>query len=1282
MDIQDTIVELFDAKRIDKATAYRLLSEAKQAGAGGRAAAPQQIKTSFTCSAGQSAQQREHAALLAWAYQLHVAMAHSELAFDYVTPQGACRIQLHIDGGATFNALATSLASQLAVAAAGAEPAQFAWLAAGASDTHARLVSATVGSAAQGPGAALTIALSADPSAQGATLVADWPDTIEHLIAQMQQHAATPFAELDLLPARHLRMIKQYNETAGYLPPERTVAALLDPVLRRMDGELAVLTSNGSQTYSDFRQHAYRLAHQLRALGAKPNAPVAVVLHRTKHMPATLYGILCAGAPYVPMETDMPWERVLTILDDAATGILVTDSETLYTNRLELEHSPLRHIVCIDGWPRSSYRGIPVFDKHALAVCSSSAPALVNAPDDLAYILFTSGSTGTPKGVMVSHLNMVNSLIGVNNAFGIGQHDRIFCFSSYGFDLSVWDLFGSILAGASMFVPTRSEIRDPFALMGFLREQGITVWDSTPTGIHQLLLSFKGKNAPPVMDLRLVLLGGEFIHPSLPEDLYKLFPNCRLANLGGATEVTIYSNYYFPVMRWEPHWKSIPYGKPLSNQRMYVLNDSLKPCSIGEKGMIYYGGLSVASGYHGDAAKTAASFIAAPWADEPGGRLYCTGDLGIMHADGQMELCGRVDQQVKVRGFRIELGEIESQLNAIAGIDQSVVVARQDESLQFRVVAFYTSAQGEIGADLLRTRLGARLPEYMIPSQFVHLVDPPIGASGKLDRGALTKRAIDRDAIAPEYSKPKDAMEAKLAEELARILKLDRVGVDDDFFLIGGDSLISLQYMAVLSELGFKSSPIDIQQGRTIRGVLERVSQDKLEAGQLESIDGVIPHGPMARRFFERLPMVDRNHWNQLTVIGFDHRPDVERLEQALQAVFRNHVLLRAAFRGDQMIAEAAPPFALNVIDCQRELLFLRGRRLNQEAQKLHASIGLNGQRLTNAALIVFSPADVRLVWGLHHTVVDGNCWRILIDDLARAYRQPSGRLLRSSTFTDYVMMVRARTAEAVTELGQRPQYARMQVPRRVPFGDPSVTNTEGENRTLFKRFSASETTRLLALVRPGRAANLNLLLLTSLSMAMRSWSGQQTVRFDVISNGRSVDPTRDYSRTIGWFATHNPFEVAVPEQVESVLANVVDSWQHYQDYSRFFVAVGNEVRGDAAHPLGQQVDQALLYSHLGDFDSLDMPIGWTVRGTAGRNRGLANPRTHDLELETMVVHGHLMARLVYGSKLLGRGQAASLLSHLRRAVLQTIAALEQSYQGAPGKGLPQSVSVDLIPEN
>jgi hypothetical protein len=848
---------------------------------------------------------------------------------------------------------------------------------------------------------------------------------------------------------------------------------------------------------------------------------------------------------------------------------------------------------------------------------------------------------------MVSHQNIVNTLIGVNNVFNVCRQDRIFCFSSYGFDISVWDIFGAALAGASVVLPTKPETRDPAALLRLLRESQATIWDSAPTGMSQLLLPLAEEKIEPLHSLRLVMLGGEFIQRNLPGDIQRLFPNSRLANMGGATEGTVFSIYHFPVVRFEPHWKSIPYGKPLPNQQFYVLNDSLNFCAIGEKGMIYIGGLGVSLGYLGDEDRTRRAFIPAPWSGDE--RIYRTGDLGMMRADGVIELCGRADRQVKLRGFRVELGEIESQLTALERIDQGVIVAKRDESNQMRIIAFYVSRHGEIPAEELRAQLLEKIPEYMVPSQFVHLTDPPIGLTGKLDRKALEAREVSRGEMGQEYVQPRGETEEKIAKELARILRLDRVGIDDDFFLIGGDSLITLQYLSVLARLGFSASPRDIAEGRTIRGVLERAgTQREADHGAHAAS---VPFSPMSRKFFERMPLTDRDHWHQLMVIGFDHQPDVPRLRRAMQAVIDHHPLLRSSYRPDSLHVEERVAFELPVVDLSKVPFYQRGRRLDEKVRELRSTVSLSGPSLTNAILVSIGPRDVRLVWVLHHLIVDANCWRILIDDLVSAYRQPDARLLRSASMGDYVSAVREAAAAAAESLAARPTWERMPIPARRPAGNAPDTGLERDGRTVRLVLPPKNTRQLFDAIQRHGSANLNLMLLTALSVALRKWSGSAKVKFDIISNGRGADTSRDYSRTLGWFATHNPFAVSVPEEPRTALDAVTAAWEHYQEESRFFVEVCNDVKGRPDHPLGNHVDQALLFSFLGDFDSLEMPEGWSVLGSMGQNRGPENPRTHELELEALVARGCLMVRLVYPKHLMSGRVARGLLAHFRTAL-------------------------------
>jgi non-ribosomal peptide synthetase component F len=342
--------------------------------------------------------------------------------------------------------------------ARGADPAPYAWVTAGASDPHRRQIAAH---RLPDTGDGLAIELCAERLAQNATLVEDWPDTLRHFHEVLWREPDKRFADLDRLPARHKRLLAGYNATDAYLPPARNLPALLDPVLGAEADRIAVHTTKARLEYRGFKARAYRLARLLRAHGVERNERVAVILHRTIDMPAALYGIICAGAAYVPLEPDMPPERIRGILQDTGARIVVTDADTLYAKEVQFEDSGIRAIVCMDSWPRRQHQGLPVDDAGVLEMFPGVPPEPINEPDDICYVIYTSGSTGKPKGVMVSHRAIVNTLIGVNNVLGVGRDDRVLCFSSYGFDLPVWDIFGSFLALRRWSFPPSPRSRIP-----------------------------------------------------------------------------------------------------------------------------------------------------------------------------------------------------------------------------------------------------------------------------------------------------------------------------------------------------------------------------------------------------------------------------------------------------------------------------------------------------------------------------------------------------------------------------------------------------------------------------------------------------------------------------------------------------------------------------------------------------------------------------------------------------------------------------------------------------
>lgn len=433
-------------------------------------------------------------------------------------------------------------------------------------------------------------------------------------------------------------------------------------------------------------------------------------------------------------------------------------------------------------------------------------------PTRTAYVLFTSGSTGTPKGVVVSHRPVVNVIDWVNGKFGVNGQDRLFFITSLCFDLSVYDLFGIFAAGGAVDLIPEEDVRKPETWPARMESSGITIWDSAPAALAQSIPFFEkyqGASAP----VRLFMLSGDWIPLTLPDELKRLFPDCKVAALGGATEACIWSNYY-EVDKVDAAWRSIPYGKPIRNAKYYILDQELQPCPIGARGELFIGGQCLADGYH-EVGLTKERFLSDPFSVDPTARIYRTGDLAKWMPDGNIEFLGRVDHQVKIRGYRVELGEIQAKLLRYPGISQCVVIDQVDGSGQKALCAYYASPD-ELPVRTLREYLSGDLPSYMIPSYFVRLDAIPVTSNGKVDRSSLPEpQSQVRSAEA--YEPPANEIEAELVEMWKQLLELEIIGVNDNFFELGGHSLLAVKLEIEMEVRGLVISPEDFQQCYTIR---------------------------------------------------------------------------------------------------------------------------------------------------------------------------------------------------------------------------------------------------------------------------------------------------------------------------------------------------------------------------------------------------------------------------------------------------------------------------------
>ncbi|GAB3176460.1 non-ribosomal peptide synthetase [Streptomyces incanus] len=567
-------------------------------------------------------------------------------------------------------------------------------------------------------------------------------------------------------------------DTAGCLHP------LIDRTAQQLPDRPAVVSGDTVLTYRELVERANALAHELRGLGAGPERLVGVCLPKSADMVVALLGILKAGAGYMPLDPRYPRHRVELMVRDSQVPIVITDRAVAGGDLLTAPDGDGPRLVLVDEFTQRR----------------ADPPPELAAERTLAYVIYTSGSTGVPKGSANEHGGVVNTLLGLNRCLGLESSDRMLAISSLNYDMSVYEIFGPLLAGGCVVVPHDIEVTDPERLRRLLIDARVTAWSSAPALLELLVQHADGHGGLPGSALRLAVLGGDRPSPTLADRLAGLVPDVRLFNLAGMTE-TSYCTLYHLVRRPEPIPGSIPWGRPLPNQRVYVLDGHGEPVPVGVRGELFVGGAAVRRGYWRRPGLTAQRFVPDPFGAAAGGRLYRTGDAARWRPSGELEFHGRLDHQVKLRGLRIEPGEIEAALAGHPDVERCVVLMRGADQDQ-RLVAYLT-ASGLLPPSTgeLRRFLLDRLPDHMVPSVFVLLDRLPLLPSGKLDRSALPEPAAMRPDLAPTYVEPSEPLDRVLADIWADVLKVDRVGTGDDFFELGGHSLLVTQVASRIRDL-------------------------------------------------------------------------------------------------------------------------------------------------------------------------------------------------------------------------------------------------------------------------------------------------------------------------------------------------------------------------------------------------------------------------------------------------------------------------------------------------
>ncbi len=629
-----------------------------------------------------------------------------------------------------------------------------------------------------------------------------------HFVTLLEGIAAAPdraIGALTLLDdAERMAVVRDWNATDVALPIDTTLQTLIESQARRTPDAVAVRCDNDALSYSDLDARATVLARALVARGVQRGDLVAVCMERSIELVVALLGVLKAGAAYVPVDPELPAERLAFMLSDARCPVVLTQrrvADRSLTSEVFPEWAESAESAeSNSGTSRATILCLDTDWSQAAEDATRTRALPVGSPDDLAYMIYTSGSTGRPKGALNRHRGVVNRLLWMQRAFELTTDDRVLQKTPISFDVSVWEFFWPLITGAQLVLAEPGGHRDPAYLSATIREKRITVLHFVPSMLRAFLDNSTSGGATTLRD---VMCSGEALAFDLQEKFFARYPGVRLHNLYGPTEAAVDVSVWTCVRDDARH--IVPIGRPIDNTQLYVLDTAMEPVPIGVAGELFIGGVQVGAGYHGRPDLTAERFVSDPFAhgQRRSARLYRTGDRARWLSDGTIEYLGRLDFQVKLRGFRIELGEIEAALLAQPAIRECAVILRNDARGEPMLVAYYASATGtETSAADLRAQLRVTLPEHMIPAVFVPVDSLPLSPSGKLDRRALPEPgAYDAHSATAPYRAPETPVEDVLMHIWSEVLGVAKVGTDDNFFDIGGHSLLAMQAASRIARL-------------------------------------------------------------------------------------------------------------------------------------------------------------------------------------------------------------------------------------------------------------------------------------------------------------------------------------------------------------------------------------------------------------------------------------------------------------------------------------------------
>ncbi|MEN7334056.1 non-ribosomal peptide synthase/polyketide synthase [Pseudomonas aeruginosa] len=1005
-----------------------------------------------------------------------------------------------------------------------------------------------------------------------------------------------PQASVDSLPMldaeERYQLLEGWNATAAEYPLQRGVHRLFEEQVERTPTAPALAFGEERLDYAELNRRANRLAHALIERGVGADRLVGVAMERSIEMVVALMAILKAGGAYVPVDPEYPEERQAYMLEDSGVELLLSQSHLKLplaqgVQRIDLDQA--------DAWLENHVENNPGIELNG---------------ENLAYVIYTSGSTGKPKGAGNRHSALSNRLCWMQQAYGLGVGDTVLQKTPFSFNVSVWEFFWPLMSGARLVVAAPGDHRDPAKLVELINREGVDTLHFVPSMLQAFL---QDEDVASCTSLKRIVCSGEALPADAQQQVFAKLPQAGLYNLYGPTEAAI------DVTHWtcmEEGKDAVPIGRPIANLACYILDGNLEPVPVGVLGELYLAGRGLARGYHQRPGLTAERFVASPFV--AGERMYRTGDLARYRANGVIEYAGRIDHQVKLRGLRIELGEIEARLLEHPWVREAAVLAVDGKQLVGYVVL---ESEGGDWREALAAHLAKSLPEYMVPAQWLALERMPLSPNGKLDRKALP--APEVSVAQAGYSAPRNAVERTLAEIWQDLLGVERVGLDDNFFSLGGNSIVSIQVVSRARQAGLQLSPRDLFQHQNIRS-LALAAKAGAATTEQGPASGEVALAPVQRWFFERA-IPNRQHWNQSLLLQARQPLDGDRLGRALERLQAQHDALRLRFREErgawhQAYAEqAGEPLWRRQAGSEEALL-----ALCEEAQR---SLDLEQGPLLRALLVDMADGSQRLLLVIHHLAVDGVSWRILLEDLQRLYADLDADLgPRSSSYQTWSRHLHEQAGARLDEL----DYWQAQLhdaPHALPCENPHGALENRHERKLVLTLDAERTRQLLQEAPAAYRTQVNDLLLTALARATCRWSGDASVLVQLEGHGREdLGEAIDLSRTVGWFTSLFPLRLTPAADLGESLKAIKEQLRGVPDKGVGYGLLRYLAGEEAATRLAALPQPRITFNYLGRFDRQFDGAALLVPATesAGAAQDPCAPLANWLSIEGQVYGGEL----------------------------------------------------------